>query len=343
MNEQAPETAVNPWPWQRLTIGAGIVAAVVMAAWGALAYAGKPDLAGKPVTEPHPLASTTPLAPQAFMGLELIGESAIVYDLSTGTTLYAKSADRQLPLASVTKLLSAYAGVRALTPQTPIIISEAAVAAEGESGLFPGETIAFNDLARYSLAASSNDAAEAIIETVAARQGSDVKQALANAAAEAGLSKTYAHNGSGLDLDLQVSGGYGTARDVAILAGKLLEEAPELAEATTRSSVYVTSTAGVPHSLPNTNQGAITVPGILLSKTGFTDLAGGNLVVVFDAGISHPVAVVVLGSTRDGRFSDVTALIEATRQYFTGIPGEAAGGPSSAGIGDTPSGISPAR
>jgi D-alanyl-D-alanine carboxypeptidase/D-alanyl-D-alanine carboxypeptidase (penicillin-binding protein 5/6) len=324
MNDTSqPMTPAGSWPWQRITIGAGIVALLVAAAWGALAYAGKPELKGEPVTEPHPIATTTPLSPQAFMGLELIGESAIVYDLTTGSALYAKSADRQLPLASVTKLLSAY--------ETPVSVSTSALAAEGESGLFPGESFAFSDLARYSLAASSNDAAEAIAETVAARQGTGVREALAGAAAAAGLSNTYANNGSGLDVDLQVSGGYGTARDVAILAGAIVEEAPELAEATTHSSVSITSSTGIPHSLPNTNQGAITVPGILLSKTGFTDLAGGNLVVVFDAGIGHPVAAVVLGSTREGRFSDVTKLIKATRQYFTGIPSTAGNGAAAAG------------
>jgi len=58
------------------------------------------------------------------------------------------------------------------------------------------------------------------------------------------------------------------------------------------------------------------IPGILLSKTGYTDLAGGNLVVVFDAGINHRVAVVVLGSTQTARFTDVEKLIHATLASF---------------------------
>ena len=70
------------------------------------------------------------------------------------------------------------------------------------------------------------------------------------------------------------------------------------------------------HTLENTNQTIDAIPSPLLSKTGFTDLAGGNLVVVFDAGINHPVAVVVLGSTKDERFSDVQALVQETLRYF---------------------------
>lgn len=312
-------------PWQGTAVLIAGVLAVGVGAWAVAQHLGSSTFASEPITAPHPIATTTPVSPQAFMNIPLIGESAIVYDLSTGATLYAKSADRQVPLASVTKLLSAYAGVEALTPNTPITISTSALSAEGESGLFLGETFTFTDLARFSLAASSNDAAEAIAEAIAAQRGTSVRQALAGAAAAAGLSKTYAVNGSGLDMpDLSSSGGYGTARDIALLAGALIAKAPHLAEATTRSMVYITSSAGTPHSLPNTNQGAITVPGILLSKTGFTDLAGGNLVVVFDAGINHPVAVVVLGSTREGRFTDVNRLIEATQQYFAGIPNDPA-------------------
>jgi D-alanyl-D-alanine carboxypeptidase len=60
------------------------------------------------------------------------------------------------------------------------------------------------------------------------------------------------------------------------------------------------------------------MPGLLLSKTGYTDLAGGNLVIVFDVGIGHPVAIVVLGSTRDARFTDVEKLMHATLSHFAG-------------------------
>jgi D-alanyl-D-alanine carboxypeptidase (penicillin-binding protein 5/6) len=253
------------------------------------------------------------------MGINLIGQSAIVYDLTNGQTLYSQNADRQLPLASVTKLLTAYAGLEALGPAAQVRISSTSLAVEGESGLMEGETFTLSDLTRFALVGSSNDAAEAIAEAVAARRGQTERDALGAAAASIGLTKTYAVNGSGLDVNTITSGGYGSARDVAILAGALLKKAPAIADATTEPAVFVRSITGTPHSLPNTNQGVVTVPGILLSKTGYTDLAGGNLVVVFDAAIGHPVAIAVLGSTQDGRFADVNRLIAATHQYFSGI------------------------
>jgi len=62
-----------------------------------------------------------------------------------------------------------------------------------------------------------------------------------------------------------------------------------------------------------------TIPRLLLSKTGYTDLAGGNLALVFDAGIMHPIAVIVLGSSKSARFTDGTALVAATLAHFAGV------------------------
>jgi D-alanyl-D-alanine carboxypeptidase len=55
----------------------------------------------------------------------------------------------------------------------------------------------------------------------------------------------------------------------------------------------------------------------LASKTGYTDLAGGCLVVAFNAGINHPIIIVVLGSSPDGRFSDVLNLASTTLAYIS--------------------------
>jgi len=198
-------------------------------------------------------------------------------------------------------------------------MSETAIAQDGDSGLSVGETFAFKDIIRYALVASSNDAAEAIAEAAAQAQDKSSTSLLASAAAAAGLTQTYALNGTGLDESTKISGGYGSAQDVAVLAGAILKKAPTIASATIEPSVTVSDYQGVTHTLPNTNQDIVHVPNPLLSKTGFTDLAGGNLVVVFDAGIDHPVAVVVLGSTRDGRFTDVDKLVSRTLDHFAGV------------------------
>lgn len=82
-------------------------------------------------------------------------------------------------------------------------------------------------------------------------------------------------------------------------------------EATTHLLLTTHSLDGAVHNLENTNKFVETFPGIVASKTGTTDLAGGNFALIFDAGPMRPIAVVVLGSTPDERFSDAEQLIFA--------------------------------
>lgn len=298
----------------RTMLQAGIAIIAGSTVLGLAAFAAPLFLKEEPVPEPVVEAPK----PDAFANVYVQGKAAIVYDLTTGETLYEKNAEAQLPLASLTKLLTVFAGAQSLSDDAPVTITASALAAEGESGFIEGEVFMFKDAARLALVASSNDAAAAIAEAAQKKRGLAGSALMASAAQAARLSQTYALNGTGLDEDAKVSGGYGSARDVALLAGALLEAAPELARSTTMSTVTATSMSGIPHQMKNTNQGVVEVPGALLSKTGFTDLAGGNLAVVFDAGLGHPVAVVVMGSTVEGRFADVKRLVEATHAHFAG-------------------------
>jgi D-alanyl-D-alanine carboxypeptidase len=63
-----------------------------------------------------------------------------------------------------------------------------------------------------------------------------------------------------------------------------------------------------------TNQAIESLPGAEASKTGYTDMAGGNLGVVVDISLGHPVVIVVLGSTKEGRFRDMSILYNTLRK-----------------------------
>ena len=83
---------------------------------------------------------------------------------------------------------------------------------------------------------------------------------------------------------------------------------------TARGDVLLTSENGEKQTMAqNTNEAEAEIAGLIMGKTGYTDLAGGNLAVVFDVGLAHPIVAVVLGSTPDDRFKDIRALVEATR------------------------------
>jgi len=273
-----------------------------------------------PKTVPAAQATVaTSTIPDAFATIQVEAKAAIVYDLVTKQTLYAKNADAQLPLASLTKLLAVYAALTELSPNTPVTIPADVTGLDAPRAFNAGQTFLLKDLARLTLTASLNDGAAAIIEAAAARQNRSQNEALASAAAALNLSQTYAVNGSGLDVNTAVSGGYGSAYDLARLAGALVAEAPDIAAATTQSSAQAVSAGGTSFNVKNTDPVVGTIPRLLLSKTGFTDLAGGNLALVFDAGIGHPIAVVILGSSQKARFTDGTALVAATLAHFSGV------------------------
>lgn len=276
-------------------------------------------LAPRTPSAPAEMAVATSTAPNAYADMPIEAKAAIVYDLALGQTLYEKNADAQLPLASLTKLLTVYAALAEMPSSAPVTITAEALRVEGPRAFSKGQTFALADLARLTLVASLNDGAAAIASAVAKRLDRPSQEVLAAAAAALGLPQTYAVNGSGLDANAAISGGYGSARDLARLAGAIVHTYPDIASATTKPFAEASAMNGVSFKVKNTDPMVDTIPGLLLSKTGYTDLAGGNLAIVFDAAIGHPVAVVVLGSSVKERFTDAATLIAASFAHFAGV------------------------
>ncbi len=266
-----------------------------------------------------PVAFVASSTPDAFANLPITAKAAVVYDLTTRKILYAKNDRAQLPLASLTKLLTMYAAFKEFSPTTPITIPQNVMGLSEPHAFTPGQVLPLATLARLTLTGSLNDGAAAIAEATAAQKATNIQSMDASVAASLHLNQTYALNGNGLDLTTMISGGYGSARDVAVLAGAFAALAPEVASATTHPYAVGTDLEGQQFTIKNTDRIVRNVPGLILSKTGYTDLAGGNLALVFDIGVQHPVAVVILGSTLDARFTDAMTLVDATFAHFAGV------------------------
>jgi D-alanyl-D-alanine carboxypeptidase len=130
-----------------------------------------------------------------------------------------------------------------------------------------------------------------------------------------GLSSTYFLNPTGLDLNNNTSGAYGSASDVARLAADFLKSYPQFFELTTYPTISIDDSGKV--LVANATEIPIqNIPGLIAAKTGYTDLAGGNLVAAFDIDIGHPLIAVVLDSTEAGRFSDIRTIINAARTQY---------------------------
>jgi D-alanyl-D-alanine carboxypeptidase len=168
------------------------------------------------------------------------------------------------------------------------------------------------------LVESSNDAARAIsrvAEEKALRERKTFTDVMNELVLSVGLRLTRFHNASGLDFASETeSGATGSIRDAALFFEYLAKKRPQWLEPTLASRSTATSLEGNEYRLINTNTLIDRIPHILASKTGYTGLAGGNLFIAFDDGIAHPIVIGVLGSSREGRFSDVMSLYQAFQE-----------------------------
>jgi serine-type D-Ala-D-Ala carboxypeptidase (penicillin-binding protein 5/6) len=254
-----------------------------------------------------------------FDGIVLEAKAAFVWDVKRQEVLYSLNEEAQLPLASLTKLMTAFTAAELLPKLTIVTIDETALAEEGDSGLYANEKWDLRDLLGFTLTVSSNDGASAIagvaslFENNYAEQSDRNKEVFVSAmnrlAREIGLTQTYFVNETGLDKNESIGGAYGSARDIAILLEHILLKTPDITEATRYSTLEFLSLSDITHSATNTNESIHNIPGLIASKTGFTDLSGGNLAIAFDRSINHPIIISVLGSTPDGRFRDVEKLV----------------------------------
>lgn len=255
----------------------------------------------------------------------LEAKAAYVIDAVTGEVLYAQNATTSLPLASVTKLMTALTAYEQVPSSTVATIRASDIAQEGDSGLLANEHWRLKDLLDFTLLVSSNDGASALASasmafstssTDAEIRKSEFVTLMNQKTQKLGLVDTYFTNESGLDVSSTTAGAYGSAKDVAALFSYILENHPEIIEATRYEKVSFTSIDDFRHLAKNTNEAVNAIPGLIGSKTGLTDLAGGNLVVGMDIDFQHPVIITVLGSSEKGRFADAEALASSTLAYF---------------------------
>lgn len=284
-------------------------------------------------TPTKPLAKSSHiLQPNPYLNIILKAKAAYVYKPQTGEVLYSKNSEAQLPLASITKVMSAIITKENLTPDTQITFKE--------------NKWRLTDLLNYTLMVSSNEAIQALAAAAATsvelkdpekQNGNDLNtatydtgvnnnvldnpelnpfvEAMNEKARGLHLTQTYFLNEAGLDMSDTQSGAYGSARDVAHLFAYALKTIPESFEATTITDAWFSPEGDTKYPAINTNEAIGEIPGLIAGKTGYTDLAGGNLVVAFDAGMNDSTIAVVLGSTKEGRFTDIEQLVRATLQF----------------------------
>ncbi len=257
-----------------------------------------------------------------FDDVTLRAKSAIVWDVQGQRVLFNKNADDTRPLASITKLMTALVSYELLDPRDTVAITPNALRVEGDSGFADGETFTMQDLSDITLISSSNDGASALSREAGRVVGEDADpeavfiRAMNLKAQELGLTKTRFANSTGLDLSPTEAGAYGSARDVALLMEYIITNVTDAVALTNLDIATIGNKEGAYHTAKNTNEVVDSIDGLIASKTGYTELSGGNLVVAANVGLNRPIIVVVLGSSQDERFTDTLELLDRAKLYI---------------------------
>jgi D-alanyl-D-alanine endopeptidase (penicillin-binding protein 7) len=234
----------------------------------------------------------TGMAPRPAAGLNLKSTSALVLDQSGQRVLYAKNVEWVVPIASITKLMTALVVLDSGLPlDEPIKISKDD--RDGLKGtrsrLTVGMSVARGDLLRIALMASENRAAAALSRAYPG--GTDAFVAAMNRkAAELGMWRSRFVDGTGLS-----SGNVSNAQDLARLVGAAHRH-PLIREYTTDSEYTVRLANGRKMQFTNSNR-LVRNSGwdIGLSKTGYISEAGRCLVMQAHIAAT-PVVIVLLDS-----------------------------------------------
>lgn len=209
-----------------------------------------------------------------------------------GRTLWEKDADRPLPPASLTKLMTALLVHENGGLDAVATVSRAAAAETGSRlGLKPGERLRVRDLLAAALIHSANDACHVLADWVAGDQAQFV-ELMNRRAAQLGLKRTRYANACGHDQ----SGHQSSARDLARLAERSMQ-VPVIAQFVAMPSHEIATADGT-RRFPLVNKNALIgrYPGALGVKSGFTARAGKCLIAAAQRD-GHRVLLVMLNAT----------------------------------------------
>jgi serine-type D-Ala-D-Ala carboxypeptidase (penicillin-binding protein 5/6) len=203
---------------------------------------------------------------------ELPARAWVLVDADDREVLAARRPTREAPVASTTKLMTAYVAREKLgLGKTVVAPAYFANAAESLLGLTEGERIEVRDLLYGLILASGNDAAAALAQAAGGSEEAFVRQ-MNRAAERLGLDDTSYANPIGLD----EPGNFSSARDLVDLTLELREDRVFRKIFDTPEAVL--ESGARPRTVVNRNTLVRTVPYVSGVKTGYT-LGAGNVLV----------------------------------------------------------------
>lgn len=250
---------------------------------------------------------------------ELSAHAYLVKFLGEEKPLFSRREWKPMPPASLTKLMTALIAAEKLSPDEWFPVSpEARKVPEKRSRVKAGESLARDDLIRLALVSSANDAAYALAEATGRQEGTQYySEAIArfvdlmnSTARSHNLQHTNFDNPTGLDADSQLA----SASDLATFAEYIWNTKKYLWDMTRAKEITLLSDASHEYDTESTNELLDEFPRILGGKTGFTDKARGNLMLLYSVKNGKIAIVVILGS--ENRFDDGRTVLQWLDENF---------------------------
>ncbi|MEG1869734.1 MAG: D-alanyl-D-alanine carboxypeptidase family protein [Oscillospiraceae bacterium] len=205
---------------------------------------------------------------------EVTAKGCIIMEKETKRVLFAHNAYQKLPMASTTKIMSAWLALEQTKLDEQFAADTSAIHVEGSSmGLTDGDIVTMRSLAYGMLLPSGNDAANAAAVRIDGITSAFV-QRMNERAKEIGMDNTHFMNPSGLDAE----GHYSTAYDMALLTANALDN-KDFAGICSKSKAQLEfGNPPFKRWLFNNNKLLSRYEGCIGVKTGFTDNARRCLV-----------------------------------------------------------------
>ena len=265
-----------------------------------------------------PIANSIVIVPKPP---EIKVESYVLYNPNTGTIIASEEETNQIKPASITKLMTAYTVFHAIKEEQiamddPVRVSDYAMSVGG-STMFLNQymDVTVEDLIQGMIIISGNDASVALAEHIAGNE--ETFAIYMNMYAEAlGMKNTNYTNSSGLEDEEH----YSSALDIAMLAGKIINEFPEhfhyYSQRTFEFDQAKDLKTGKPILQYNRNKLLRRDASVDGMKTGYTRSAGYCLVATAERDGTRLIAVVTGAKSDDERNNAATALLNYGFRFF---------------------------
>lgn len=217
-----------------------------------------------------------------------------VIDLETGQVIASKNLSEKLPMASLTKVMTAIVALDLADSSEEFVVSKKASAqVPTKVMLRPGERYSLGDLLEHSLISSANDSTLTIKEGIDSKYGTEVFIKAMNLKAKLiGLKNTSFTNPAGLDSNNH----YSSVEDLAVLSAYALKHYPAVANIVSKEYEDLTQGGYDNRFYLNNWNGLLGVyPGASGVKIGNTGKAG-HTTIVFSEREGERILAILLGA-----------------------------------------------